>query len=374
MVMKRLAGFLCALAIISQSSVAFGVLTPAGGAGSGVGFMEHAYGPVGGMVVPGPAPANFNGFYAPNAFPLGDPTLPGTSGGMQAPGFNFPAFPAVPWPAVGENDTGNFGMVANTVYPLATAPTAIGPGFGGATTSMVGVGGGGRAGVAANFTLGDITALDAPVLVSTNTFGAMVVYDSVGGTNAQFGHWLAANAVVPPDGSGFVLAGVKSIFEIGFHNPATGVFTLPAAPGIWVWEPLPVLFTFDGDGVGLVDAIQADFFAVNALAGSASFGALSITPPAVIPAGMSVRMRGTITLVADPADIQMLPLDLFPSVASQIGPDFLGMGASTDAALHLNNVPEAGAAVLVGAVSLVSAGVGWAYRRRLGGKRLDIAA
>ncbi|HMP08220.1 MAG TPA: PEP-CTERM sorting domain-containing protein [Lacipirellulaceae bacterium] len=331
------------LAIALHASMASAVLVPAGGAGSGVGWMEHAFGPVGGMTAPGGALADFHGFYSPH-LPWGDPAGLGTSGGMRAPGFNYPEFPVVPWAAVFENDTGNFPMVANVVYNLATPPNITG--FNGATTSMVGVGGGGRAGVAAGFALSDASPKGGLIQASTSTFAASVVYNSIGGTTSRFGHFLASNVSVPV--GGFAAAGVKSIFEIGDHNPVTGAFFVDS-----FWEPLPILVGFDGAGGPLVDIIQAQFFN-SAMAGQAgTFAALSTTPLAFIPHGKSIRMRSTVTLVADPdATMEMIPLSSFFDVFAELDGPFLGFGASSDAADLLVPEPAAGVLLLVGGCAL----------------------
>jgi hypothetical protein len=333
------------LAIAFQSSVVYAVLVPASGVGSGTGWIEHAFGPVGGLTVPGPAAADFHGFFDPGP-PFGDPTAAGTSGGMRAPGFNYPAFPAIPWPAVFENDTGNFPMTANTVYNWFTPPNITG--FNGATTSMVGVGGGGKAGVAANFSLSDASPKDA-FQASTNTFAASVVYNSIGGTTTKFGHFLASSVSVPL--GGYAAAGVKSIFEIGIHNPATGEFTVGS-----FWEPLPVLVVFDGAAGPLVDIIQAQFFGSTIAGQSGSFAAASTTPLAFIPHGESVRMRSTVTLVADPdARIDRLPVQSFFDVFVELDGPFLGFGASTDARDLL--VPEPGS------LTLLAIGLAWLAAR-----------
>lgn len=314
-----------ATAALTIPQISWAILVPAGGAGSGVGWMEHAFGPVGGLV-PGGAAADFNGFYSPN-LPFGDPAGLGTSGGLRAPGFFYPEFATIPWPAVFESDSGNFPMVANTVYNWIT-PANI-SGFGGATTSMVGVGGGGKAGVAANFSLSDASPKDA-LQASTNTFAASVVYNSVGGTFSRFGHFLASDVAVPL--GGYAAAGVKSIFEIGIHDPFTGAFAMES-----FWEPLPILVGFDGAGGPLVDVIQAQFFN-SAIAGqTGTFSAVSTTPLAFIPHGRSVRMRSTVTLIADP-DATFTMIDLPLDMQAHLGGPLLGFGASTNADQML--VPE----------------------------------
>jgi len=339
-----------ALAVLLFSNSCWAILVPAGGVGSGVGWIEHAFGPVGGLVAPGGLPADFNGFYSPN-LPFGDPAGLGTSGGMRAPGFNYPAFPVIPWPAVFQNDTGNFPMLANVPNSLIT-PANI-SGFGGAATSMVGVGGGGRAGVSANFSLKDASPKDA-FRASTNTFASAVVYNSVGVTITRFGHFLGATANVPV--GGYAAAGVKSIFEIGTHNPVTGAFAVDA-----FWEPLPIIVAFDGAAGPLADVIQAQFFNFNTLGQSLSFATLSTTPFAVIPAGKSVRMRSTVTLVADPdAELDMIPISSFFDVFTELDSGaLLGFGASTDANNLLTPEPTS-AVILLPAFALI----GRARRRR----------
>lgn len=345
---QRVAVLAAALFGCFTSSTVFAILTPAGGAGSGVGWMEHAFGPVGGLTAPGGAAAEFHGYYHPN-LPWGDPAGLGTSGGMRAPGFNYPEFPAIPWAAVFESDTGNFPMVANTVYNLATPPNLTG--FNGATTSMVGVGGGGKAGVAANFSLSDASPKDA-FQASTNTFAASVVYNSIGGTVIELGHFLASDVSVPL--GGYAAAGVKSIFEIGDHNPATGAFAVDA----W-WEPLPILVVFDGALGPGADLIQAEFF-TSAIAGQAgTFAAVSTTPVAFIPHGKSLRMRSTVTLVADP-DATLTMIDLPLDLQGHLGGPFLGFGASSNARDLLVPEPTSIGLIVIGWASLL----GMARKRR----------
>ena len=317
---RRCGTFLIAGAIFAIASPAWAILVPAVGPGTGVGRIEHA---IGAVAAPGPAGAVFDGFF--------DPVV-GSGGAMVAPGFNYPTFPGVPWPVLFENDTGAFPMTANTVYSLASPANATG--FGGATTSMVGIGGGGNAGVLGNFTLFD-QAPDG--FSSTNIFGASVDYVNVGGpVVGRYAHFIAASAFAPV--GGYVAAGVKSIIEVDLQGGTGPAFTTD-----FFWEPLPIIMGFDGAAGPLADVIQADEFVFNTVAQSLTFGAISYSPVLTIPAGASVRIRGTLTFVADPgASIEQI--DMPPELVD----DFLiGTGASQDAMSILVPEPASWAMALV---------------------------
>lgn len=302
------------------------VLVPAVGPGTGVGRIEHAIF----NTVAGGMPAVFDGHFNPVIADGGD---------MSAPGFNFPAIAGAP---LFENDTGAIGLIAN-VPVTWTTPAHLPTGFGGATTTMVGVGGGGRAGIATtNFNLFDNAPLGR---ASTNTFAGSVDYINIGGPIiGRYAHFLSASAVSPV--GGYVAAGVKSVIEV---DPAGGVGL--AFNPVFFWEPLPIIMAFDGVAVGNPnDFIQAQFFRFNAVGQALTFSGISTTPILTIPAGASVRIRGTVTLIADP-DGSMEFEDLPPDLVAEAGAIDFGMGGSGDA---LNYIPEptALAPILLGALML----------------------
>ena len=71
------------------------------------------------------------------------------------------------------------------------------------------------------------------------------------------------------------------------------------------------------------------------------YGGVSLTNPFFIPAGATVRLRGTVTLIADPN----VTLEIMPLPENLPRPD-LGFGASTDA-LQIFGIPEPSGVVLV---------------------------
>jgi hypothetical protein len=332
--LRRLCSFLAiGLLWCSQVGDAHAVLVPATGVAAGVGRIEHGVFNYAGVN----AAAAFNGFFNP---------IIADGGAMSTPGFGYPGVVGAP---TFEVDTGGVGLIANVPIFLNTAPNAP-SGFGGATTQLVGVAGGGRAGVAAtNYTLSD-NHVNGSGLASTNTFAASVVYNNVGGAiNPRFAQFFAAGVNLTPGGFGMV--GVKSVFEVGDYNALTGAFTVDS-----FWEPLPILLAFDGTGPR-ADMIQGQFFSFGGVGNSLTFGAVSTTPPLAVAVGKSVRIRGTISLVADPASIEMidLPLDMLPNLD---GIDLVA-GASMNSG---SIVPEPGSVLLLA----LGAGMalGFAHRGR----------
>jgi hypothetical protein len=331
---RMLPTLLIAIMCIVTARSASAVLVPAGGTDAGIARIEHGvFGYAGAS-----NPALFNGHFHPE-FALG--------GNMFTPGFGFPVVGGGP---VFEVDTGKQGLLPNVPIFLNTAPH--GPsGFGGATSRLVGVGGGGRAGVAVtNYSLSD-NNLNGSGLASTNTFAASVVYTNAGPAfNARFAHFLATSVNLAPGGLG--MAGVKSIFEVGDYFPLTGVFNVDA-----FWEPAPILLAFDGLGIR-ADMVQGEFFNILPSGNSALFSAVSTTQPLFIGVNKSVRIRGAISLIADPASIDIidLPLDM---QAHLDGID-LGMGGSQNAEAL---VPEPSSIVMLG-LGALTLGLGAVRRSR----------
>lgn len=326
-------GLVVGVGLFIAAPQASAVLIPAVGPGTGIGRIEHANGALfGGGALP-----LFDGtnYYF-------DPSLGVESGGaMSAPGGFFPSLGAIPWPAAPHVDTGGFGMTANVPYSLITGPGING--FGGASTTMVGVGGSGRAGVAAT----NLTLLDVGdgTRSSTNTFAASVQYVNVGAPliGARYGHWLSAIGVVPVPG--YVAASVRSVLEVNYTGATGYAFTADDA-----YDPGDIIMAFDGTG-GLADILIADFSAVaNPDAATIEFSALSLTPAFNIPVGASIRIRGTVTLIADPdATIGLIdfPLDLGND------PFNLGFGGSSNATTEMLPEPASLSLLLLGATALL---------------------
>ncbi|MCA9254332.1 MAG: hypothetical protein KDA33_01785 [Phycisphaerales bacterium] len=301
------------IATLSASATTHAVLVPAVGPGTGVGRIEHSVFALG---AGGPG-AVFDGFFNPAIADGGD---------LLTPGFNYRTLVGAP---TFDHDTGALGLIANVPVGLATAPNAA-AGFGGATTQMVALAGNGRAGLAAtNFTLYDNNANG---FSSINVFGGSVDYVNVGApiVGGRFGHFLSATAVAPV--GGYIAAGVKSIIEIDFAGGTGLGFGADA-----FWEPLPILVAFDGVGIGRADMIQADvgLSSFVAFGQTLSFSAAAASVPLNIPIGASIRMRSTVTLIADPEatiEIADLPMNYGNSF------DF-GVGGASNGAQF---VPEPG--------------------------------
>lgn len=308
------------LVVLFAASEAWAQFTPAAGPGTGVGRIEHS------VVAtnPGGAGAVFDGFFDPAT---------GTGGALKQPGFGFPATTGL---TAMDVDTGAVGLTANVPIFLNTAAN-LPLGFGGATTTMVGLGSG-RAGLAAtNFTLIDAGPDGS---ASTNTWGGSVDYINNSGFAqvGRFGHFISAHGTAPL--GGYLAVGVKSLIEVD-SGGGTGAGFTPDA----FWEPLPIIMAFDGVGVGNAgDFIQADYFRYLVSGQNVTFSGISVSPVLNIPNGWSIRIHGTTSLIADPQatmDFDMLPADLLAEA-----PQFnWGNGSSTDANLLM---PEPGTLSLLG--------------------------
>ncbi|MCC7351388.1 MAG: PEP-CTERM sorting domain-containing protein [Phycisphaerales bacterium] len=302
------------LALLFVTSEAMAQFTPAVGPGTGVGRIEHA---VIGTNAGGPA-AVFDGFFDPAT---------GSGGALKQPGFNFPATTGA---TAMDNDTGAVALVADVPIFLNSAAN-IPLGFGGATTTMVGLGSG-RAGLAAtNFSLYDAGPDGS---ASTNTWGGSVDYVNNSGIAqvGRFGHFISAHGTAPL--GGYLAVGVKSLIEADTGGGTGAGFT----PDFF-WEPLPIIMAFDGVGVGNAsDFIQADYFRYLVAGQNVTFSGISVSPVLNIPNGWSIRIHGTTSLVADPQatmDFDPMPQDLLAEA-----PGFSwGNGSSSDA---LQLLPEPG--------------------------------
>ena len=326
------AGLLLGVWLVLPGTAQAGFI-PASGPGTGAAGIEHAVyalGPGGALPV-----------FAPPFLGLGQ-------GQMQQPGGGYPRLVQ---PPVFQVDTGVFPILANVPYSLVTPPVPP-AGFGGASTTLIGVGFGGRAGLAAT----NYTVFDAAVngFASTNTFGAQGDYVNVGpGFVATFGHFLSGFVFAAP--GGYVAAGVATGFDIDFQG-GVGLFFTPDL----TLAPQNIVMAFDGVGVGRVEILDADFLVGLVVNQELTFGAVSLTAPVFIPAGASVRMRSTVTLVADPGsffDVLDFPEELLPHL-----PD-LGLGVARNADGLLSAVPEPGAAALCG-LGCFGLAVWWVTHRR----------
>jgi len=315
-------GLLCTSVFAAGLLVAAGsaqaILIPAVGPGTGQALIVHGgygnLGPSGAL-----APAVFNNDGQMLTAGLGYPVL----GGLGGP-FRFLSTP----------------LVANVPVGLATFPGQV-PGIATASTSMVGVAGFGRAGLAAtNYTL---NANSAGGIIGANTFGGSVDNVNVGAPLAGVvGHFISGRINLGGAPGDFFAVGVRSRIDIGF---GVGLGFVPTA----TFFPTPIVIGFDGAGA-LPDFIAGDFAGAQVLgpnslrAAAASFGTFAIA------AGATMRFTGTVTLMGDPAsfDFDLMDLNLLNVPLD----NFYGMGASSDATSIL---PTPGAAALLAVSGLFAA-------------------
>lgn len=246
-------------------------------------------------------------------------------GQLIEPGGFYPALAG----QVGEVDTGVVGLPS----ALVTAAGAI-PGFGGASTALTPVVGLGRAGIAAtNYTIRDAN-IDG--FASTNTFGVSGDFVNTAGVPLAFfgGHFLSFTGFCPL--GGYLAVGVRSVFEVG---TGIGAGFVPAA----AFVPIPIVFAYDSlIGGTRADFIQAGQWLVSTpTLNTVSFAAASrmLIP---IPVGATIRMRGTVTLIADP-DASVDFADM-PLTSGFDMPD-MGTGAASNAGAFFN-APEPGSLAL----------------------------
>ena len=223
-------------------------------------------------------------------------------------------------PLVVQNDTGPQAGAGGFNANWVTAPGLGGTPFGGANTHLFTVNNPAGFGIVSDsFSVAD--ASFGPVLgISANTFGGFADFVNITGgfLNFRIGHFLAIRGQVDPLG-GFVAAGVRSVFEFGFG--AGGGF-VPTS----FFVPVPIAFGWDG-GIGL-DSVQAGQFQFASAGNQFQFAASSVANALLAP-GATLRVRGALTIFADPADFS---LDLMPLTGLDL-PD-IGSG-------HAINAPTA---------------------------------
>lgn len=326
-------------AAAAASVLAFGqgeslaVLQPAAGPGTGTAQIAHE---LGGKGAPSAVPIfQVPADYVPTA------TIGGAGGGMQSPGGNFRTLGAL----TAQNDN-PYGLVANVPVTQTTGPGVLGAGWNGGTTTVVGVAGNGRAGIAV--TNSAVSNIGAGTM-SANSVGASTDYLNVGAPilNVRYAHFISHLATVDGAG-GFATAAVRSRIQIdpnGLVGPAFGTLG-----GVQTFQPSDLLMGFDGVGVGNADFLNGTdpgLNLFNAVGNQLTFAGIATTGLFNIPLGASVRISGALTLIGDPADIQMLELPLL------MPPDaVLGMGGSEDADTV---VPEPAGLALIGLAGLAIA-------------------
>lgn len=230
-------------------------------------------------------------------------------------------------PAIGGQPAGSPPVVQNEIFgafpggfaaSLVTLPGLGGTPFGGANTNLFTVNTPAAFGIVSNsFSVADNSF--GPVLgVSANTFGGFADFVNITGLplNFRIGHFISIRGQVDPLG-GFVAAGVRSVFEFGFG--AGGGFVPTNS-----FTPLPIAFGWDG-GV-LPDVVQAGQFLFASAGNQFNFAASSVAGAWLAP-GATLRVRGALTIMADPADFS---LDLMPLDGSLDLPD-IGSGHATNA-------------------------------------------
>lgn len=246
-------------------------------------------------------------------------------GQMLQPGGGYPSLGLL----INELDTGLIGLPGF----LARAQDAQ---YGGGFANLTPVNGWNRAGlVSTNFFVRDFNVNG---FISANTFGGTADFVNTGPFAAvgNVGNFLGMTAFVDPlNVNSFVAVGVRSVIEVGVGVGAgfVPVNTLVATP---------IVMAFDGVGRGRPDFIQADRFLFQTPnLTTLRFSAVS-TLPVVVPVGATMRVRGTLTLYADPSDVSF---DIFPLNDPSLGvaPDFgTGGSSNADAVLGSTSAPEPG--------------------------------
>lgn len=239
-------------------------------------------------------------------------------GQLLQPGAFLPAIGVQPagTPPIVENEffgAGVGGFNAN----LVTAPGMGGTPFGGANTHLFTVNAGNAFGIASDsFSVADNSF--GPVAgISANTFGGFADFVNITPVPLFFriGHFISIRGQVDPLG-GFVAAGVRSVFEFGFG--AGGGFVPTNS-----FTPIPIAFGWNGIGPAPTSVQAGQFLFASAL-NQFQFAASSVANAILFP-GATLRVRGALTIFADPADIS---LDLMP-LEGLDRPDF-GQGYSTN--------------------------------------------
>ena len=294
------------------------VLVPAAGPGTGQVLIVHGnYGNLGASGALAPAVYNVDGQMLTAG--LGYPVL----GGLNASRFlNTP-------------------IVANVPVFLNTVAGQV-PAINSARTTMVGVGGFGRAGlIAPTYTLN--TGF-VPGTIAANTFGGSVDYINAGGAlfGANIGHFISGNLRVGGVGD-FFAVGVRSKIEIGI---GVGLGFIPT----FTFFPTPIVIGYDGAGalpdfVAGGNTLLVPTGANTAFAAASSFGVFNVA------AGATVRITGTVTLMGDPAsfDFAPLPLDLLGEFPVD---NLYGTGAASNAG-DILPTPSAAALLSLGGLLAV---------------------
>lgn len=308
---KALIGVAAAAAsFLAVGQSAHAVLQPASGPGTGTAQIAHQLSGKGAnSAVPiFQAPAN----YTPTA------GIGGSGGGMQSVGGNFGSLGGL----IAQNQN-SYGLIANVPLTQTTPAGALGAGWNGATSTVIGFAGNGRAGIAVT---NSAVSNTGPGTDSANTTGASADYINVGAPllNVRYAQFISHTASVDGVG-GFAQAAVRSRIQIDPNGLVGGAFG--TLGGVTTIQPTDLLMGFDGVGVGNADFLSGtdpgrNLF--NAVGNNLTFAGVSSTGLFNIPAGASIRISGALTLIGDPASLEVfdLPFDFYPPDAT------LGMGDS----------------------------------------------
>lgn len=253
-------------------------------------------------------------------------------------------------PALGvlaaEHDTGPQAGPGGFNANWVTAPGLGGFPFGGANTHLFTVNTPTGFGIMSDsFSVADASFGVNPG-ISANTFGGFADYVNITGGFLTFriGHFIAIRGQVDPLG-GFVAAGVRSVFEFGF---GAGAGFAPTSS----FTPTPIAFGWNGIG-NAPTSVQAGQALFSSAGNQFQFAASSVAN-AILAPGATLRVRGALTIFADPADFS---LDLMPLTGLDL-PD-VGQGNATNAVDVLQggiatSAPEPGSLAFLGIGGLFS--------------------
>lgn len=279
---------------------------------------------------------NFHSIHAPAAgtaaptFPV--PLLPGVPGGLATPG--GPA--GNPQPGIGVIAAGPVGTVVPTPFAYDTVGQPL------FTTSALGftaLAGAGGFGVPQINAFGFLNSASAPPFLSVETMGGtLTALNDTGVTVTILQPAMFLGAVIGVDPGAYAYAGMDGIL----NNAAFGSIVFGVAA--------------DGTPFGNANYFAANPALVTACQGHpicyVFFGSSSLPDVTVLPNGSTLAAL-TLTLAADPADIQLLGLD-DDLLSSLLGDSLTGHTV----VLQSIEAPEPGGLLLLGA------GLAWAWHRR----------
>jgi hypothetical protein len=294
-------------------------------------------------VGPGTGTFGISHFTAANAGNVAGLPLFDNGGVLVRGGNNFPSLGAV-------NPGGNIvngGLVANvpvTQNSPGNAPAIAG--INSARTTLVGIGGGGRAGLLATDRFLDVGVVPGGG-IGVNAFGGTVDYVNAGAglISSPIVSFTAGTINLGAPGNDFGVIAVRSKIEVGI---GVGFNFVPTSTAFLN----DIIVRFDGAG-GRQDDVLGDFgFFNQPNATTLNFSVASVGGIANVVPGATVRLTTVATIMGDP--MSFTSTNLAPEVAAQLPTgDYIGFGTSDDAAIY---IPAPGALVLAGLGALVCAG------------------